>query len=208
MTDTSQNLKPLDHEEFGPPKPPSLDGLTDGRQAGDCTSYYTGSQWFQIIFELAYLLVFLYWGLYHLLLLGKLVVLGDIQGSYLTFLGNYPENERLLIWLTVSLGGLCGGCANSLKWLYHTVAKKRWHRDRLIWRLVVPILSAVLASFTGLMVQSGIIPLFNTTLLADPATGAAFGFFLGLFSDNLLACLQNFALSVFGTVDKDKKRSD
>jgi len=37
--------------------------------------------------------------------------------------------------------------------------------------------------------------------LAGPASGAALGFFVGLFSDNLLAALQKIAFRVFGTVD-------
>lgn len=38
---------------------------------------------------------------------------------------------------------------------------------------------------------------------------AAFGFFVGLFSDNLLAALEKAAFNVFGTMnDRFQKRSD
>jgi hypothetical protein len=100
------------------------------------------------------------------------------------------------------LGGFCGGCSASLKWLYHTVAKQRWHRDRIIWRLVVPVLSAVLSTFSGLLIFSGIVPILSKSPLSNPAGAAAFGFLVGFFSDNVLAGLQRFALSTFGTVDK------
>jgi hypothetical protein len=59
-----------------------------------------------------------------------------------------------------------------------------------------------LAVFTALMIISGIVPFLNRTSLAGPASGAALGFFVGLFSDNLLAALQKVAFRVFGTVDE------
>jgi hypothetical protein len=52
------------------------------------------------------------------------------------------------------------------------------------------------------MIISGIVPFLNRTSLAGPASGAALGFFVGLFSDNLLAALQKVAFRVFGTVDE------
>ena len=52
-----------------------------------------------------------------------------------------------------------------------------------------------------MMIVSGIVPFLSKTPLTNPLTGAAFGFFVGFFSDNVLASLQNFALKVFGTVD-------
>jgi len=72
----------------------------------------------------------------------------------------------------------------------------------VVWRVVVPPLSSVLAVFAGLMIVSGLIPFLSKTPFENPATGAAFGFFVGLFSDNLLAALQKLAYRIFGTVDK------
>ena len=75
-----------------------------------------------------------------------------------------------------------------------------WHRDRIVWRVVVPVLSGVLALFTALMVGSRLIPIFNHTLFDNPYTGAAFGFLVGFFSDNLLATLQRMANHLLGTL--------
>jgi hypothetical protein len=102
----------------------------------------------------------------------------------------------------VAIGGACGGFAFALKWLYHGVAHARWNCDRLIWRLVVPLLSATLALFTALMIGSGIIPILSVKIAEGPRNGAAYGFFIGFFSDNLLAALQKFADHTFGTLSK------
>jgi hypothetical protein len=136
-----------------------------------------------------------------LVLLAKYVVLKETSGPVFALIGSPTESTPLVIYAAVTLAGMCGGCASSLKWLYHVVAKKRWHCDRIIWRIVVPPLSGVLAAFTALMIISGIVPFLNRTSLAGPASGAALGFFVGLFSDNLLAALQKIAFRVFGTVD-------
>jgi hypothetical protein len=107
----------------------------------------------------------------------------------------------------VALSGACGGFAFALKWLYHSVAHGWWNRDRVVWRLVVPLLSATLALFTALMIDSGIIPIFNAKVTDGPRNGAAYGFFVGFFSDNLLAALQKFADNTFGTLSKGEQKS-
>ncbi len=102
----------------------------------------------------------------------------------------------------VAVGGACGGFAFALKWLYHGVAYGWWNRDRIVWRFVVPLLSATLALFTALMIGTGLIPLFNANIAEGPRIGAAFGFFVGFFSDNLLAALQRLADQTLGTLGR------
>jgi hypothetical protein len=188
-------------EEFGPPEIPSLASLTDGRAVGEYQSTYPFWAWAQIALELSYLLVALGTSFGALVLLAKYVVLKETSGQIFGLIGSSTEATPLVVYATVALAGICGGCASSLKWLYHAVARKRWHRDRLIWRVIVPPLSGVLATFTALMIISGIVPFLSRTALAGPASGAALGFFIGLFSDHLLAALQNVAFRAFGTVD-------
>jgi hypothetical protein len=188
-------------EKFGPPDATSLASLTDGRAIGHYQSAYSSWAWLQIVGELTYLLIVLGTSFAALVLLAKYVVLKETSGPVVAFVGSPPESTPLVVYAAVTLSGICGGCASSLKWLYHAVAKQRWHRDRLIWRLIVPPLSGILAVFTALMIISGIVPFLNRTSLAGPASGAALGFFVGLFSDNLLAALQKVAFRAFGTVD-------
>jgi hypothetical protein len=179
-----------------------LASLTDGRLPGDFASKYSASAWFQILLELLYLLAVLVGGILFLAWMAKAVVLATPRGFFPEFLGEIPANTPLLVWMAAALAGACGGAASALKWLYHSVAKQQWHRDRVVWRIVVPPLSAVLSVFAGLMIVSGLIPFFSRTPFSNPATGAAFGFFVGMFSDNLLAALQKLAFRIFGTVDK------
>ena len=191
-------------EEFGPPEVTSLATLTDGRTFGDFKSSYPPTAWLQILLELLYLVAILIGSLIALICLAKVVLLGQPHEFFPRLLGNAGANEVLSVWFAIGLSGAIGGSTSALKWLYHTVAKKRWHRDRVIWRLLVPILSAVLAVFSGLMITSGLLPFFSNTSLMNPAIGAAFGFFAGLFSDNVLASLQRLAHRVFGTVEKSR----
>ena len=189
-------------EGFGPPSITNLASLTDGRPPGDFASRYSGTAWLQICGELFYLLATLAGSVYGLVLIALVTVLAPLDSPLPDFMGKSPENMPLLVWTAAALSGACGGAAASLKWLYHSVAKQQWHRDRLVWRIIVPPLSSILSVFTGLMIISGLIPFFSKTPFTNPAVGAAFGFFVGFFSDNLLASLQKFAFRIFGTIDK------
>ena len=189
-------------ERFGPPSITNLATLTDGRRPGDYASRYPFSAWAQIALELLYLLTVLACSVSGLVMIAVQSVLNPPSSPLPNFLGQAPENMPLLVWTAAALSGACGGAAASLKWLYHSVAKQQWHRDRVIWRIIVPPLSAILSVFTGLMIISGLIPFFSKTPFTNPAVGAAFGFFVGFFSDNLLASLQKLAFRIFGTVDR------
>jgi hypothetical protein len=190
------------HKEFGPPEGADLASLTDGRKPGDFLSRYSCTAWVQIVIELVYLFVVLVGSIWCLILIAGVVVLGSPRTFFPEILGTPPDNLPMLVWASAGFAGLAGGAASALKWLYHSVAKQQWRRDRVVWRVVVPPLSSVLAVFAGLMIVSGLIPFFSKTPFESPATGAAFGFFVGLFSDNLLASLQKLAYRIFGTVDK------
>ncbi len=190
------------HKEFGPPEGTDLASLTDGRKPGDFLSRYSWSAWFQIIIELIYLFIVFVGSIVCLIWIARVVVLGPPHTFIPEILGNAPANLTMLVWASAAFAGAAGGASSALKWLYHSVAKQQWHRDRVVWRVVVPPLSSVLAVFAGLMIVSGLIPFFSKTPFENPATGAAFGFFVGLFSDNLLAALQKLAYRIFGTVDK------
>lgn len=191
-----------DPSPFGPPEITTLAELTDGRARGDYQSVYSRSAWVQICLELTYLFAIIVLSVIGLICIAITVVLGQDHSLLPEWLGKAPANKPILVWAAAGLAGACGGAAAALKWLYHTVAKQQWHRDRVIWRAVVPPLSSILSVFAGLMIVSGLIPIFSRTPFDNPATGAAFGFFVGLFSDNLLASLQRLAFRIFGTVSQ------
>ena len=189
-------------EEFSPPSFTSLASLVDGRSAGDFESRYSKSAWLQISLELVYLLLVLFGTIILLIWMARAVVLNLHDGFYLAVFGSSPANIQLVVWAAAGLSGAAGGAAFALKWLYHSVAKQNWHRDRVVWRIVVPPVSAVLSVYTGLMIVSGLLPFVSHASLSNPVASAAFGFFIGYFSDHLLASLQKFAYRIFGTINQ------
>ena len=179
--------------------------LTDDRIMGDSKTRYDRTAWVQIIVEGIYLVVGLVLSLTVLYQIA--VTAHSINGPSLW--PKLPDgvSHHTLALGAISIGGACGGFAFALKWLYHGVAYARWNRDRVVWRLTVPLLSATLALFTALMIGSGIVPIFSSKITEGPRAGAAYGFFVGFFSDNLLAALQKLADQTLGTLGRaeDKK---
>jgi hypothetical protein len=121
---------------------------------------------------------------------------------------SYPRDRQFVIWLSVALSGVVGGTSFALKWLYHSVAKDAWNHDRIVWRLVVPILSGVFSVFVGFMVASGIVPFLNTNAFDHFYKSLGVGFFIGYFSDNVLAKLQRLANQWFGLAGGKVKSDD
>jgi hypothetical protein len=197
-------------EVFSPPGITDLNSLTDGRNEGAYSTAYRWGAWLQIIVELIYLVALLLSGLVGLVLLAKYAVFRENNSGFVFgLLGPADRSRMLQLYVTIALSGVCGGCSSALKWLYHSIAKQRWHQDRIIWRLVVPPLSGTLAVFTAMMIISGLVPFLAKSWLTNLTAGAAFGFFVGLFSDNLLAALEKVAFNLFGTMnDRFQKRSD
>src|ERR1700742_4802435 len=138
-------------DDFTPPSSVTdLNSLTDGRDEGAYATSYSASGWLQIVFELVYLVGGLGCSLACLGLLAKFAVFKEQSGLVFSLLGPAEHSKTLQLYITIALSGICGGCSFALKWLYHTVARQRWHRDRIIWRLTVPLLSGTLAVFTGM----------------------------------------------------------
>ena len=178
--------------------------LTDGRPLWDWPTRYTKVAWIWICVELGYLSLGLAFGLFALhQISGAFHRTATTQFWNAAFGGASPGT---LTWGAVAVGGGCGGCAFALKWLYHGVAYGKWHQDRMVWRFIVPLLSGVLALFMALMISAGVIPIFNHTIISNPKVGAAFGFFVGFFSDNVLAALQRLADQTLGTLGRVEEK--
>ncbi|WP_380787121.1 hypothetical protein [Sphingomonas sp. R86521] len=175
--------------------------LTDGRQPGHFATRYPRSAWFQIAVEFVFLLVVLIAVSVSLLIIGKAVGAKPVNPQALAFGLQYPRDRTFLIWLSIALSGSAGGTAFALKWLYHSVAKWTWNRDRILWRFIVPALSGVFAVFVAFMVSAEIVPFLNAKAFDSFYRALGAGFLLGYFSDNVLAALQNLAVKWFGTVD-------
>lgn len=184
--------------------------LTDERLRGQWATRYSARAWVQIVLEFGYLAV---GQALALSLLYQIAVSAHAVNGPTLWPGAFEGSSRHTLGLgAAAVGGACGGFAFAMKWLYHGVAHGWWNCDRVIWRLVVPLLSATLAMFTALMIGSGFMPIFSSKITDGPRIGAAYGFFVGFFSDNLLAALQRLADQTLGTLgrieNKQGKRLD
>jgi hypothetical protein len=187
LRDTSQDTEVSDQ--------PSHEN--DHRPLGDYASRYTAAAWAQIVIELLVLLAYL-----------GTAVAGVGTGIELSKQpAAIPNNAfSYIIWATMPWGpmffsALAGGAIFATKWLYHSVAKAEWNRDRIIWRFIAPINSAILATSAGFGISAGIMPFLDQNSFGNVYAALFFGFFIGHFSDNVLAALQRLARKWFGTVD-------
>ena len=124
-----------------------------------------------------------------------------------------PPDEPLSLLtalLLVFFSGLLGGTTFDVKWFYHSVAKGLWHLDRSAWRLMVPWVSALVATFLYVLFTSDLIGLINPAALGRVNNILAFGFLSGYFSDHAIAKAAEIADSLFGASRNtpDKKRAE
>lgn len=176
------------------------ESLDDGREFGHWETRYPRRAWFQIVIELIYLVSLTILSIF----LVACSAYGTTEGAEFLPFGQNPD---VLIWVATVGSGLSGGCLFAIKWLYHCVAKGYWNADRCIWRFTAPLISGILAVFGTLIVRSELIPIIKGEAVDTMVAAIALAFILGLFSDNLLAALQNFANKTFGTL-RDQNEDD
>jgi len=184
------------------------DNKLDHRLVGQWKSRYGKAAWCQIAIEFTYLVAVLIACMIALVWLGYHVAPPtpmDVRAvSFFGIPFEYPRDRTFLLWTGIALSGTVGGCCFALKWLYHSVAKGLWNQDRILWRLIVPILSGAVSVFVSLLVASGLLSLIDTRFFASFYGAIGTGWLVGYFSDNVLASLQKLAHKWFGTVDDPK----
>lgn len=178
--------------------------LDDGRDVGDWASRYDLGAWIQIFPEFLLLTTYLIVPGYFLLESifeppASVVKDGFIYSS----LFEVHISDTNAKWVALALAGFIGGAVFDLKWLYHSVAKGIWNRDRCLWRIIVPFNSAMVSTFTGFLLASGVIPFLKNESFENVFTLLGFGFVFGYFSDHILAAMQNLARKAFGTLNDD-----
>lgn len=142
--------------------------------------------------ELAYLVILLAACAVVLFLLGT----GKVNKPLVL---NSTESRHLTLYGSAWIGGVLGGCVFSIKWLYHSIARGKWHLDRRPWRFLTPLMSGALAFATMTLLISGVIPIFNTTITGSQAGVTGVSFIIGYFSDNTVAALAAAADRILGT---------
>jgi hypothetical protein len=183
------------------PEPPNEDNastpasfapadLTDGRNPGDfCSRYQDPQAKREITLEATYLglLIIAIPCLMIFLWLGYPKDWSGISDSRYT-----PILKYGFAWLS----GALGGTLFDVKWLYHSVAKTKWHEDRRLWRLFIPHLSGGLAFACIALISSRIIPIIDIQSLSS-VVGIAF--MVGYFSDHAIAKLTEIAENLLGS---------
>ncbi len=178
----------------------ALPEINDGRKTGNFASRYHRWTRVQQFGEAAYLVV--------LMSAVGLICLKTLTGEASKFLGfdvGASADKGLQMFAFVAAGGLLGGILFGMKFLYHAVAKGIWNQDRLLWRVLSPLLSLGLAVAAGALLDSGIAGL---TFKSDShSTHFAVGFIVGYFADKAIQKMADIADTVFGMKDSGKSNS-
>lgn len=173
---------------------------TDGKQPGEWQTSYSKEARKGIRWETAYLVT-----IFSICVLGVFYVIYKFCDSPV---GSEPlvgetkgisrGSNMFLGFLGAWFSGTLGGCSFGIKWMYHIVAKQRWHEDRRLWRLLSPHLSGVVSLFMVLLVASGLLQIFAKDFVERPIGVMAFSFLVGYFSDKALAKMAEVADTLFG----------
>lgn len=171
---------------------------TDGRPKGDWKSRYQDQDARRaIIVESVFVWSFL--------LVALTLIVGVALQTQLHYIPLAGQVTNVLApYFFAFLGGFLGGTLFSMKWLYHTVAKGIWNRDRRLWRIFTPLLSAGAALTIILLCASGILPFFGPDLVRSHAGALGLSIVFGYFSDRAFSALGNVMTGIGMTAPRDK----
>ena len=173
---------------------------TDDRLPGDWKSKYEPEACKKINFEFWYLV-----GVYLVASVLTVIIWAQFPVHWFNL-----EADKFTIfkkYAIVVLGGIFGGTVFDMKWLIHAVANQKWHMDRRLWRLLVPLTSGAFSLAFAALITSGFIKIFDPTSLTACSTAFGFGFLVGYFSDNAIGKLSEVAHTLFGTLEEKPKPS-
>lgn len=164
----------------------------DNRDPYDWMSRWPRRAWIHIVIESIYVFSLLTFSCVSLLLvwLGWPAAQLSLTGERAASLDRY---------LYYTLGGLLGGTLFDIKWLYRGVARGLWHVDRVIWRVLSPLLSAGFALAASFAIEAGYI---GQHLQGKNAAHVATGVLIGYFSDHAVAKMSDLADAAFGAPGK------
>ena len=162
---------------------------TDGRVKNDVKSRYEDKIkqeiWYEALFMIAlvaacFILLILSW-----------------TGSIFDYI-KIPEalQNDAKRYIYFALSGMLGGLTFGMKYFYRVVARGWWNQDRRIWRLMSPIISAIVALMVGNLIEANFI---NNAKILNGSTVIAIGFLTGYFADEAVGKMYEIANVIFGT---------
>jgi|ERR1017187_1701099 hypothetical protein len=130
---------------------------TDGKKKGEWKTSYPPEARKCIRLETAYLVIISIGCLAGVLfIVSKSCGIGVLDPSTNVVAQSTAQSPLMFLgFIGALLAGTIGGCIFGLKCMYHFVAKRMWHEDRRLWRLLSPPLSGVLSLFMVFLVARG-----------------------------------------------------
>ena len=98
---------------------------------------------------------------------------------------------------------MLGGLTFGMKYFYRVVARGWWNQDRRIWRLMSPIISAIVALMVGNLIEANFI---NNAKILNGSTVIAIGFLTGYFADEAVGKMYEIANVIFGTNNSNSSK--
>lgn len=187
-------------------KLPTIEGFgqsdpTDGRQLLDWTSKYPPDARIAIRQEASYLA-----GLLFTAPIAMLVLWLKYPQHWI---GLSDVNYAVVLKFSLAwVAGTLGGVLFDLKWLYHSVARQRWHLDRRLWRVFTPHISGGLSFAIVVLIESNIVRIFDRSITDRSVNVVGLAFLVGYFSDAAVAKMTEVAGTLFGTTRSQEKHKE
>ncbi|MBU1657728.1 hypothetical protein KKG72_01575 [bacterium] len=161
---------------------------TDGRKAYDYKSKYDSTARTEIRYEAIFLMI--------LLLFSIFILFYTWKGGIYSFLDIGASQELIAKkYIYYSAAGMLGGIIFGMKFFYRAVARGLWHQDRRVWRLLSPLISAIVALITGVLIDAS---LLKTEEVTSGAAIVSIGFLAGYFADEAVGKMYEIANVIFG----------
>jgi len=165
-----------------------LQDETDGREAYDYKSKYDECARTEIRYEAIFIIFLLFFSIFILFYTWK----GDIY-SLLDISASQEITVRKYIYYLTS--GMLGGITFGMKFFYRAVARGLWHQDRRAWRLLSPLISAVVAFMVGALIDANLLNIGGVT---SGTAIVSIGFLAGYFADEAVGKMYEIANVIFG----------